>query len=320
MLPKDIRRDFNLYWRPIFNLMDACPGLHRDDPNSFDRGMEYLKTRVQYVFEKSKANPTQWELSTWSKHVRHSSIVKHGTESDKAALQSEPTRFNKARSTGKLKRKRKLADNDRRRCRQPPRRQLSNTHESEDKSEDNNSDEGNHANGALSTRTRPTAVAARASTAVTRASKAAARASTDESDAGTNLLDSMVAALGLTDQVNKDIDKFRRNQEAAQQELRFAHVDEDGNPVMMVQNANRGFGASSRDPNYRDNVRSLIQGGREKGYCAVANCEHAEMELLHKCDTCKRYVHVLCMMAKDLLVSEEGGSSDHHYCSLLCKR
>jgi hypothetical protein len=84
MLPKHIRRDFNLHWRPIFNLMDACPGLHQDDPNSFDRGMEYLKTRVQYVFEKSKANPTQWELSTWSKHVRHSSKVKHGTESDKA--------------------------------------------------------------------------------------------------------------------------------------------------------------------------------------------------------------------------------------------
>jgi hypothetical protein len=64
MLPKHIQRDFNLHWRPIFNLMDACPGLHRDDPNSFNRGMEYLKTRVQYVFEKSKANPTQWELST----------------------------------------------------------------------------------------------------------------------------------------------------------------------------------------------------------------------------------------------------------------
>jgi hypothetical protein len=293
--------------------MDACPGLHRDDPNSFDRGMEYLKTRVQYVFEKSKANPTQWELSTWSKHVRHSSIVKHGKESDKAALRSESACFNKARSTGKLKRKRKLADS-RRRCRQPPRRQLSNTHENKDKNEDNNSDEGYHANENLSTRTRPTAAAARASTTAARASRAAARASTDESDAGTNLLDGMVAALGLTNQVNKDIHEFRWNQEAAQQELRFTHVDEDGNPV------NPGFGASSRDPNYRDNVRSLIQGVREKGYCAVANCEHAEMELLHKCDTCKRYVHVLCMMAKDLLVSEEGGSSDHHYCSLLCKR
>jgi hypothetical protein len=235
-------------------------------------------------------------------------------------LQSEPTRFNKARSTAKLKLKWKLADN-RRRCRQPPRRQLSNTHESKDKNEDSNSDEGNHANGNLSTRTRLTAAAARASTAAaTRASMAAARASTDESDAGTNLLDGMVAALGLTNQVNKDIDEFCQNQEAAQQELQFAHVDEDGNPVMMVQNAKRCFGASSRDPNYRDNVCSLIQGGREKGYCAVANCERAEMELFHMCDTCKRYVHVLCMMAEDLLVSEEGGSSDHHYCSLLCKR
>jgi hypothetical protein len=319
IMPKHIRRDFNLHWRPIFNLMDAYPRLHRDDPNSFDHGMEYLKIRVQYVFGKSKANPTQWEQSTWPKHVRHSSIVKHGTESDKAALQSEPTRFNKARSTGKLKRKRKLADN-RHRCWQPPRRQLINTHESEDKTEDNNNDEGNHANGDLSTQTRPTAAAARASTAATRASMAAARASTDESNAGANLFNSMAAALGLTNQVTIDIDEFRWNQEAAQQELRFAHVDEDGNPVMIVRNARRGFGASSRDQNYRDNVRSLIQGGREKGNCVVANYEHAEMELLHKCDTCKRYVHVLCMMAKDLLVPEEGGSCDHHYCYLLCKR
>jgi hypothetical protein len=73
--------------------------------------------------------------------------------------------------------------------------------------------------------------------AAARASTAAARASTDESDAGTNLLDGMVTALGLTNQVDKDIGKFRRNQEAAQQKLQFAHVDEDGNPVMMVQNA-----------------------------------------------------------------------------------
>jgi hypothetical protein len=112
MLPKHIQRDFNLHWRPIFEIMDACPGLHLlDDPannlnDSFDHAMEFLKTRVQYVFQKIKANPIKWELLTWSKHVRHSSAMKYGTESDKAVLPPETTRFYKACSTaGLLKKK-----------------------------------------------------------------------------------------------------------------------------------------------------------------------------------------------------------------------
>ncbi len=52
---------------------------------------------------------------------------------------------------------------------------------------------------------------------------------------------------------------------------------------MMAQNANLGFRASSLDDNYRDNVRCLVGRGHEKGYCSVANCQHAEMDLLHKC-------------------------------------
>jgi hypothetical protein len=92
MLPKQIERDFNLHWRPIFEMMDACPGMLPLDnstnnlDDSFDPGLEYLKTRVAYVFQKRKANPIKWELSTWSKHVCRSSITKYGTESDKAAF------------------------------------------------------------------------------------------------------------------------------------------------------------------------------------------------------------------------------------------
>ncbi len=89
---------------------------------------------------------------------------------------------------------------------------------------------------------------------------------------------------------------------------------------MMAQNANRGFGASSRDANYRDNVSRLVGGGHEKGYCAVANCQHVEMELRHKCDTCKRFVHIICLMENDLLISIVGGSGNYHYCSRLCVR
>jgi hypothetical protein len=79
---------------------------------------------------------------------------------------------------------------------------------------------------------------------------------------------------------------------------------------MMVQNTTEVLELPVETPNR----------GCEKGYCAVANCEHLEMELLHKCDTCKLYAHVLCMMVNDLLILEEGGSSNDYYCSLLCKR
>jgi hypothetical protein len=277
--------------------MEACPGLHPADPDSFDAGMEFLKTRVQYVFEKRRANPMTWELSTWSKHVRRSSIAKYGTESDKAAL-PETTRFSKARSTGQLKRKRKPSDN-RRRCQQPPKR--SNTNGNNDSS----SSSEEVANENVSRRSRPPAGAARASV---------------DADDITDVLDNMVNGLGLSNEVNRGIDNMHRNQEAARRQATFAHVDEDGNAVMMAQNANRGFGASSRDANYRDNVSRLVGGGHEKGYCAVANCRHVEMELRHKCDTCKRFVHIICLMENDLLISIVGGSGNYHYCSRLCVR
>jgi hypothetical protein len=82
---------------------------------------------------------------------------------------------------------------------------------------------------------------------------------------------------------------------------------------MMTKNATRGFGASSRDANYRENVRLLVGGGREKGFCAVPKCDHPEMELLHRCAACKRFVHILCSMANDL-----GGEDDCFYCSRHC--
>jgi hypothetical protein len=123
MLPKDIRQSFNLYWRHIFEVMEACPGLnHLADEDSFERGIAFLKSRVKYVFNKRRAKPMQWELITWSTHVQRSSIEKNGTESDKAALPTGTIRYNKPRKTGTFKRKRKPSEH-RRRSWQPPRRQ-----------------------------------------------------------------------------------------------------------------------------------------------------------------------------------------------------
>jgi hypothetical protein len=72
------------------------------------------------------------------------------------------------------------------------------------------------------------------------------------------------------------------------------------------------------DEEEADNTNRLISREYEKGFCAVRDCANPEMELRNKCAACKRYVHVVCMMQKNLLVSEEGGS-DHLYCSILCK-
>ena len=98
----------------------------------------------------------------------------------------------------------------------------------------------------------------------------------------------MIVGLGLRNQVNSGIEDMRQQQLAAEQQARFEkrqarflHVDEDGNAIMMAQNANQGLGASSRDTNYRENVERLIGRGHEKGYCTVAKCQHPKMELLH---------------------------------------
>jgi hypothetical protein len=92
MLPKHIRQSFNLHWRPIFEVMEACPGLDLADEDLFERGIAFLKSRVEHVFNKRRAKPMQWELSTWSKHVQRSSIEKNGTESEKScfANRNEP--------------------------------------------------------------------------------------------------------------------------------------------------------------------------------------------------------------------------------------
>ena len=136
------------------------------------------------------------------------------------------------------------------------------------------------------------------------------RTETEDEECGRNVLDDMIDKLGTRKEVEKDIRDHRRKREFAQRLANFSHADEDGNPVMMTKNATRGFGASSRDANYRENVRLLVGGGREKGFCAVPKCDHPEMELLHKCAACKRFVHILCSMANDI-----GGEDDCFYCS-----
>ena len=60
MLPKeDVRQHFFLHWRTIFEITEACPGLDPANADSFERGIEILKNRVKYVFQKRRAKPMQ---------------------------------------------------------------------------------------------------------------------------------------------------------------------------------------------------------------------------------------------------------------------
>jgi hypothetical protein len=119
MLPPKVKKSFSLHWNPIFKVMEETPGLViPDDPasidsdflaSSFASAKEYLKERrVQYVFQKSRAKPDKWEISTWSKHVQRSEIEKHGTEQDKANL-PKANRYNGSR-VQRNKRKRGTMD------------------------------------------------------------------------------------------------------------------------------------------------------------------------------------------------------------------
>ncbi len=129
------------------------------------------------------------------------------------------------------------------------------------------------------------------SASILAAKKAARKAEEDDNtkkedenkEWGGNVLHTAIDKLGTRKEVEEDIRDHRRKREFAQRLANFSHADEDGNPVMMTKNATRGFVASSRDANNRENVRLLVGEGHEKGFCAVLKCDHPEMELLHKC-------------------------------------
>eukprot|EP00978_Attheya_sp_CCMP212_P018846 scaffold52077_cov52-Attheya_sp.AAC.1 len=117
-LPRHLHSQFMLHWKPIFDLMEMAPNMDhgaiasRPTPSeindSLEMGRSYLRSdRLSYVFENKKKKPDTWAISTWSKHCQRSMILKHGSEKDKSFFPIETsTRYNQARSTGLLKRKR----------------------------------------------------------------------------------------------------------------------------------------------------------------------------------------------------------------------
>ena len=50
--------------------------------STYEQGMNHLRTRVSFIFDNPKLHHVSWEISTWSKKVARSEILKHGTEQD----------------------------------------------------------------------------------------------------------------------------------------------------------------------------------------------------------------------------------------------
>mgnify|MGYP006209086981 FL=1 len=92
---KVVEREFTTKWKPIFKLMEQCPGwevpAQVDEAyiqSSFIAATEFLKTRVGYVWRRAKdvGMLSDYAIGTWSKYVQRSEIEKHGTVQDKANL------------------------------------------------------------------------------------------------------------------------------------------------------------------------------------------------------------------------------------------
>jgi len=109
-LPMPLNQKYKNEWKPIFSLMEASPNLPPEIKSNADMitqeiieasyctAIEHLKTSVcSYVFlnEKFKKH-TDWSVGYWSKMVKRSSIIKHGTDSDIRNLPVE-THLNRKR-------------------------------------------------------------------------------------------------------------------------------------------------------------------------------------------------------------------------------
>ena len=97
-------KQFNTGWVPILKMMTRAPqlsGLSEEITNgnvtierveaSFEIGLNFVLSQVSYI--KKTKNHRSWTITTWSKKITYSSIIKNGTNEDKEKL-PPVTRFN----------------------------------------------------------------------------------------------------------------------------------------------------------------------------------------------------------------------------------
>ncbi len=54
--------------------------------NLYERGMEYLQTRVSYIFANNRLHHNDWVVATWAKYLSRSVILQKGSDADRSNL------------------------------------------------------------------------------------------------------------------------------------------------------------------------------------------------------------------------------------------
>ena len=120
-LPKKVRQEYLLAWKPIFTMVEKCDKFREYDGNnlifkateiedSFKHVLHYLHNSVSYCFKNKRY--INWKVSTWSKMTQPSMIDKCGTETEKLELLQDGIYVNRRAAGMVHKRKRILQTNN----------------------------------------------------------------------------------------------------------------------------------------------------------------------------------------------------------------
>jgi hypothetical protein len=102
MIPESEWKKYKVEWLPIMHLMEKAtldmanvvnPELMTSE---YEKAVAYVLDQVSYLKDAKKN--CSWTVSTWSKRISRSSIMKDGNDEDKARL-SDETRYNKQHAT-----------------------------------------------------------------------------------------------------------------------------------------------------------------------------------------------------------------------------
>ncbi|KAI2492163.1 hypothetical protein MHU86_22390 [Fragilaria crotonensis] len=91
-LPKRISNVYKLHWRPVFAMMEEGVGQIPENlkpeivDNLYERGTEYLQTRVSYIFVNNRLHHNDWVVATWAKYLSRSVILQKGSDADRSNL------------------------------------------------------------------------------------------------------------------------------------------------------------------------------------------------------------------------------------------
>lgn len=114
-LPPSVLKQLQVNWMPILKFLE--PVLQEVPLGEVvteerlqqvhQQCIDFLKARVSYVWKKGR-NHTEYCLGTWALKVSYGEVMKSGTDADKAQLK-EPTKLNKQKRAGGAPRKRTAA-------------------------------------------------------------------------------------------------------------------------------------------------------------------------------------------------------------------